>query len=51
MKKPALIASTLSKLHLPTLQPKLCQRASKANPNEERKQKIKNKKASIQQWL
>jgi len=37
----ALFASTLPKPHMLTLQPKLCQRASKANPDEERKQKIK----------
>jgi len=28
-------ASTLPKPHVPTLQPKLCQRACKANPREE----------------
>jgi len=32
MKKPALFVSTLQKPHKPTLNPKLCQRAYKADP-------------------
>jgi hypothetical protein len=37
---PTLFASTLPKPHEPTLKPKLCQRAYKANPKE--KEILKN---------